>query len=170
MVMVSNLPLSSDGIDHQVFAGSPDPRQHPFGPGQQPLSGQLCGHRWRRTSLWCPVSCRLSAAGVRFSGRPAPAGEFRLPHGRPTQRTTTLSLGLHRGCHVPHETDATGLGALCAPGTVMRSRPARSPQAAPAASQRPTPVSRSNIPPAEVLMTRRQRRFTRFTRSVFPSL
>lgn len=133
------MPLSSDGVDHQVFAGSPDPRQHPFGPGQQPLSSQLCGHRWRRTSLWCPVSCRLSAAGIRFSGRPAPAGEFRLPHGRPTQRTT-ISLGLHRGCHVPHETDTTGLGALCAPGTVVRSRPARSPRAALTASQRPAPI------------------------------
>ena len=35
----------------------------------------------------CPVSRCLSATGIRFSGRPAPAGEFGLPHGRPTRQT-----------------------------------------------------------------------------------
>lgn len=43
------------------------------------------------------------------------------------------SLGPHRGCHVPHETDTTGLGALCTPGTVVRSHPAKFVRAAPAA-------------------------------------
>lgn len=43
------------------------------------------------------------------------------------------SLGPHRGCHVPHETDTTGVGALCTPGTVVRSRPTKFVRAAPAA-------------------------------------
>ena len=50
------------------------------------LSGQLCGNRWRRSQHPVPVSCCLSATGIRFSGLPAPAGEFRFPHGRPTGR------------------------------------------------------------------------------------
>jgi len=61
-------------------------------------------------------------------------------HDRPTGRTPPP--GPQRGCHVPHPTDTTGLGALCTPGTVVRSRPAKSPRAAPAASQRPAPISR----------------------------
>ena len=48
------------------------------------LSGQLCENRWRRSQHSVPVSCCLSATGIRFSGLPAPAGGFRLPHGRPT--------------------------------------------------------------------------------------
>ena len=31
-----------------------------------------------------PVSCCLSATGIRFLGHPAPAGELSVPHGRPT--------------------------------------------------------------------------------------
>jgi hypothetical protein len=83
---------------------------------------------------------------------------------------TTASPGPRRGCHVPHDTDTTGVGALCTPGTVVRSRPAKSPRAAPAASQLPAPISRSNIPSARLLMTRRQRGFMFFTHPVFPSL
>src|SRR5215217_9041792 len=62
----------------------------------------------------------LSAAGVRFLGHPAPAGEFGLPHGRLTGHR---DAGPHRGCHVAHEQD-TGLGAPLTPRTAVRSRPA----------------------------------------------
>jgi SRSO17 transposase len=55
------------------------------------------------------VSCRLSAVGIRFPGLPAPAGGFRLPHGRPTGRDPA---GPHRGCHVPHAIDTAGEGVL----------------------------------------------------------
>jgi hypothetical protein len=37
-------------------------------------------------SIVFPVSRCLSATGIRFSGRPAPAVEFSFPHGRPTRR------------------------------------------------------------------------------------
>ena len=81
-------PFSSGVLDHRVPTGSPDPRQHPFGFGQQPVSGRLCGDHWRRSQHHpSPVSRRLSATGIRFSGRPAPAAEFSLPHSRPTRRT-----------------------------------------------------------------------------------
>lgn len=63
---------------------------------------------------------------------------FRFPYGRPTRPNPPS--GPQRGCHVPHETDTTGVGVLCTPGTVVRSRPARSLRSAPAASQRPVPV------------------------------
>ena len=64
-------------------------------------------------------------------GRPAFASRVVL---RPPRSSAFLTVGppdrtfsrldLDRGCHVPHETDTTGLDALCTPGTVVRSRPA----------------------------------------------
>jgi hypothetical protein len=71
-------------------------------------------------------------------GHPAPAGEFNLPHGRPTGGQ---SAGPHRGCRVAHEQDPTGQGAPFTPGTVVRSRPATILRPAPAASQRPVPTA-----------------------------
>jgi hypothetical protein len=112
----------------------------------------------------------LSPFGCRHSLLGSSCARWRVPPPSRSAYQATPSFGLQRGCHVPHVTDATGVGALCAPGTVVRSRPAKSPRAAPAALQRPAPISRYHIPSAEVLMTRRQRRFTRFTRPVFPSL
>ncbi len=70
-----------------------------------------------------------------------------LPHGQPTRHKH--GPGRRRGCHVPHETDTTGEGALCTPGTVVRSRPAKPARAAPVASQRPAPTSRWNNPSSE---------------------
>jgi hypothetical protein len=69
-----------------VFTGSPGPRQHPFGLGQLPLSGRLCGTIGGGADHAVPVSRFLSAAGVRFLDRPAPAGDLGLPHGRLTSR------------------------------------------------------------------------------------
>ena len=85
-----------------------------------------------------PVSCRLSTVGVGFLGPPAPAGELRLPHGRPTGHQ---HAGPQRGCHVAHEQDSTGQGAPFTPGTVVRSQPATILRPAPAASQRPVPTA-----------------------------
>ena len=85
-----------------------------------------------------PVSCRLSTVGVRFLGPPAPVGELRLPHGRPTGHHYA---GPQRGCHVAHEQDSIGQGAPFTPGTVVRSRPATILRPAPAAFQRPVPTA-----------------------------
>jgi len=85
-----------------------------------------------------PVSCCLSATGIRFLGHPAPAGEFSLPHGRPTG---ARPAGPQRGCRVAHEQDATGQGAPFTPGTVVRTRPATILRPAPAALPRPVPAA-----------------------------
>ncbi len=50
------------------FVGSPDPRQRPFRPGHPPLSGRLCGGRWRRSQHRghrVPVTFRLPAFASR---------------------------------------------------------------------------------------------------------
>jgi hypothetical protein len=104
-----------------------------------------------------PVSCCLSAAGIRFLGHPAPAGECSLPHGRPAGRSPA---GPQRGCRVAHEQDTTGQGAPFTPGTAVRSRPAIILRPAPAAFQRLVPVPRWNIPPAGLTFTRRHQGFT----------
>jgi hypothetical protein len=41
--MASNVPFSFDVVDQRVVTGSPGPRRHPFGFGQEPVSGQLSG-------------------------------------------------------------------------------------------------------------------------------
>ena len=138
--MASNLPFGSGVCSLLSSAGPPDPRQRPFRPGQPPLSGRLCGSHWRRSQPMVPVSRCLSAAGVRFSGLPAPAGELCLPHVRPTGRD--VPAGPHRGCHVPLGRDAAGVGAAWTPGTVVRSRPVVGHRPAPAAFQRRSLFSR----------------------------
>jgi len=113
-----------------------------------------------------PVPCCLSAAGLGLSGHPVPARELDLPHGRltgrdqrpdpdgvPTFRTTRYDRG---GCLLDPG-DSGALPARC------RARPA------PAASQRPVPSTPHPHPTAGLLITRHQRRFTRFTRPACPS-
>ena len=113
------------------------------------------------------VSRCLSAAGIRFSVIRFPPGNWAfLAVGLPD---TTLGPDPRRGYHVPHARAATGMGASCTPGTAMLTRLTCILQPAPAASQRPVPAPRYCIPSAGPLITRHQRRFTRFTRPVFPS-
>jgi hypothetical protein len=103
-----------------------------------------------------PVAFRPPALASRVIPRPLGSPAF-LTVGLPDEHRPP---GPRRGCHVPHETATTGMGALCTPGTVVRSRPAKFPRPAPAASQRPVPISHCINPSAGVLMTRRHRGFT----------
>ena len=105
---------------HRFCTGSPDPRRHFFRSRQPPVSGQLSGTVGGVADHPVPVSCCLSATGIRFSGHPIPAEGFRLPHGRPTG--PTIRPGPRRGYHVPHDRDATGVGAPSTPGTAVLSR------------------------------------------------
>jgi hypothetical protein len=114
------------------------------------------------------VSCCLSTTGIRLLGLPAPAGGLGLPCGRLTR--LEIPPGLHRDCHVPHERDATGEGALCTPGTAVHSRLATYPQSAPAVFQRPVPISRWSNPSAGVIVTRHHREFICIHPSGLPSL
>jgi hypothetical protein len=59
-----------------------------------------------------PVSPGLSARRPSLLEPSYPAGDFCLPHGRPT----AFNSGLRRGFHVPRVRDAAGVGALYAPG------------------------------------------------------
>ena len=100
-MMVSNLPIGSGVSVHQVVTGSPDPRQLPNEPGtktcMRPVMRRPSGGG---ASPAAPVSCCLSANGLRFLGHPAPAGELNLPCGRPTGRTRpyfALARRPHRG-------------------------------------------------------------------------
>ena len=104
------------------------------GSGARPVSGQLCGTT-AEEPIRVPVSCCLSATGLSFLGHPAPAEGFSVPRGWLTDRHRS-ALGPRRGCHVPHERDTTGLGALSTPGRRC-SRGAASVPPAPPHSQRP---------------------------------
>ena len=103
-----------------------------------------------------PVAFRPPALASRVILRPLGSPAF-LTVGLPDEHRPP---GPRRGCHVPHEAATTGMGALCTPGTVVRSRPAKFPRPSPAASQRPFPISHCINPSAGVLMTRRHRGFT----------
>lgn len=85
--------------------------------------------------MFSPISCRLSAAGIRFLGYPVSAEDFNLPCGRPTGHD--VATGPQRGCHVPHERDTTGSGASYTPGLAVFSDRGWVYRAAPAAFQRP---------------------------------
>ncbi len=169
-IVVSNLPL-----EVLALPSSSHPQAHPArvstlsGQDILSLSGQLCGHHQRRNWL---RGTRFPAAfrptGIRFSSHPAPAAGI-PPSSRSAYQT---SKGLDRNGIVTFRMrqirpDWVPSGPR---GMVVRTRPAKSVRTAPAAFQRPIPISRWNFPSARVLMTRRQRGFTRFTRPVFPSL
>ena len=68
IVMASNLPFGSGVVSQCCFTGSPDPRQHPFRSGYEPLSGQLYEslqrRRWRSTlGFLPPFGCRHLLVG-----------------------------------------------------------------------------------------------------------
>jgi hypothetical protein len=104
----SNLSLGS-GVLTSSLRRLTRPASALFRAGQQPYPASYAGTAGGGASTRFPVSCCLSATGIRFSGLPAPAGEFSFPHGRPTGRHPA---GPHRGCHVPHAIDAAGVGVL----------------------------------------------------------
>jgi hypothetical protein len=110
-VMASSLPFGSSVIVIVSVTSSPDPRQHPSGSRHQPVSGQLSGTASGGASHRVPVSCCLSAAGVRFSGHPVPARELGLPYGRLTGHHTwcrTLT-GLPRSAPARYDRDGCPL-------------------------------------------------------------
>ena len=146
--------------------GSPDRVSALPGPGTRPGIRPVIRHGQRRASHHVPVSCCLSATGIRFSVTLFPPGNWAfLTVGLPG---TTCVPGPRRGFHVSHLRDTTGVGALSTPGTAVLSLTGCRARPAPAASQRPVPAPRTCIPPAGPLITRHQRGFTQFTRPVCP--
>ena len=155
--MVSNLPFGSG-----VSACFP-PQAHQTrvsalsGQGRAPIR-PVMRHHWRRSQSTVPVSRCLSAAGIRFSGLPAPAGELCLPHVRPTGRSVlpdpigvvTFRMVEMRPGWVP----PGPRGRWFAPGRSLDTG-----QHLPPSSGGPCSPA-SCIPPAGVHVTRRHRRFT----------
>jgi hypothetical protein len=75
MVIVSNLPFGSGCRGQHVLTDSPDPRQHPFGSEHHaPIRSVIRGPLTEESASSSSVSRCLSATGLRFSGRPSPAG------------------------------------------------------------------------------------------------
>jgi hypothetical protein len=153
-------------LSSSSFTGSPDPRLRPFGPGHAArYPASYPAPLAEEPAIMVPVSCCLSATGLGLSGHPVPARELGLPHGRLTGRAAP---GPGRGFHVPHQRDTTGMGASSTPGTAVLSRPDAVP-----GQRLPLPSGQSlnpaTDPTAGLLITRHQRRFTRFTRPACPS-
>ena len=93
-------------------------------------------------STWFPVSCCLSATGIRFPGLPAPAGDCAsLTVGLPAATGCRTPSGLSRAACMRYGQGGCPLNPR---GTVVRSRPAVTAWPAPAAFQRPAP----DLPPA----------------------
>src|SRR6266568_7830434 len=141
-VLAPNLSFGSGSLITVVLTGSPDPRQYPFGSGQPPVSGQLC-----EATGGGPASCLgfLSPFGYRHSLPRSSDPRWETgPSLRSAYRPRHRARISHRGSHVPHVRDATGVGASCISGAAVLIRPTKNPRPAPAASQRPAPVPRLN--------------------------
>ena len=109
-----------------------------------------------------PVSCRLSATGIRFLGHPDPAEEFSLPYGRPTSPTALDPNGV--STFRTHETRPGWAPSLPRGGGVPPTG-RDCPRPAPAASQRPAlhPAHASHLrgPGSDEASTKVHSRFTR---------
>ena len=134
------------------------------GPGIEPVSGQLCGTAGGGASHVSrfPVAFRLPAFASWVILFPLGNWAF-LAVGLPG-----TAPGPQRGCHVPHARDATGLGALCTPGTTVLTRPTLLP-----GRRLPLPNGQSlhpgpNIHPPGLSITRHHRGFTRVHPSGLP--
>jgi hypothetical protein len=109
---VSNLPLGSGVCVPQVVTGSPDPRQLPFGPGRHPYPTSYPEDHPAEVLVGrSPVSCCLSAVGIRFLGHPAPAGGLEPSSRSAYRRTVIRGAGPQRGCRVAHGQDVIEQGA-----------------------------------------------------------
>ena len=91
-----------------LSAGSPGPRQRSFEPGTRPIRPvmrePLAGEPASGPGFLLPFGHRHSLLG------PSCARWGIGPSSRSAYRRTTA--GPHRGCHVPHVTDAAGVGVL----------------------------------------------------------
>jgi len=119
--------------EHQSVNSSPGPRQLPFGPSAWLVSGQLYEPTAEGSGNNGPLSCRLSATGIRFLDHPSPAGEFGLPHGRLTGRSRTPT-GLSRSTQPRPDREGCSLypEARCSHGRhLVTGRRCRFPAASP---------------------------------------
>ena len=139
------MSFGSGVINHFLFTGSPDRVSTLSSPGARPgIRPVIQGRPAGGASHHVPVSCRLSAAGIRFSvirfpprdrlsSRSAHRPNGRTQTGLPRSARTSCDRG---GCPLyPEDSGARPVGSP--------------PRPAPAASQRPVPKPRHDIPPCE---------------------
>jgi len=118
-----------------------------------PLSGQLYEHHpGGDPGPAVPLSCCLSAAGIRFlstlscQGIPPPLrSAYRTACAYPR-----LRCGPWQGFHVPHAWDPDRAGRPLYPGDGGVRWPSASPWPPPAASQRPVPIIPAQQPSPEM--------------------
>jgi hypothetical protein len=143
IVMVSNLSFGS-GVVVVSSAQAHLARVSTLSGRASALSGQLSKTTDEGVGHRVLVSCGLSAYRRSLLGssqsRRRVGPSSRLAY-RPRHRA-----GPRRGYHVPHLRATTGVGASYIPGTAVLTRPTNGPRPAPAASQRPVPTPRWNIP------------------------
>ena len=84
------------------------------GRGIGPYPASYAGTSGGGAGYGVPVSCCLSATGIRFWVFLHPPED--RPSSRSAYQARTALPGLHRGCHVPHETDADRGGCPLHPG------------------------------------------------------
>ena len=160
-------PSVPASLSTKLFTGSPGPRQHPFGSGQPPVSGQLSETDRRRSRPAVPVSCRLSAHRHSLLGPSCSRWGVR-PSSRSAAPDHTTAPGPQRGFHVPHERDTTGVGAPYTPR--RRCPPGRHGSLPASACRFPTasPAPRCNNPSAGLTITRHHQGFTHVHPSGLP--
>ena len=125
-----------------LFTGSPDRVSTLSSPGTRPgIRPVIRDRQPGGASHHVPVSCCLSAAGIRFS-------VIRFP---PRDRLSSRSAyrptaGPRRGYRVPHARAATGVGALSTPGTTVLIPTEDRPQPALCRSTAASPYTPLQIP------------------------
>ena len=112
------------------------------------------------------VSCCLSAAGVRFLGHPVPAGELRLPHGRPTgpMFPTRTPTGFPRSTRARYDRG----GCSLYPEAAVSFRMAVTSTIGACRFSAASPAPRCNDPSAGLGITRHHREFTHVHPSGLP--
>ena len=140
-VMASNLSFGSGAVvsvsvqAHLTRVGTLS------GPGIRPYPASYPARSAEGPTTYVPVSCCLSAAGIRFSGHPSPGRELGLPHGRLTGYEYESVAGPWRGYHVPHARATTGMGASSIPRATVLTWPTRDRRSTPVALPRPAPTT-----------------------------
>jgi hypothetical protein len=147
-------------------AGSPDPRQRPFRPGQLPLSGQLSGNHWRRSQhlvpgFLLPFGRRPSLPGSSCARRgiPPPSRSAYRPRHLPDP-VGVITFRMHE--IRPGWVSSKPRGRWCAPG--QQRPPGRH---LPPSSGRPLSLAAASHR-RECIMTRRHRGFTHVHPSGLP--
>ena len=150
---------------HRFLTGSPDPRQHPFGSGQLPVSGQLSETTGGGPAILprFPVAFRPPAFASQVILSPLGDWAF-LTVGLPATDVRRTPTGLPRSTRTRYDRG----GCLLYPGAAVLNPADWKSSAGACRFTAASPAPRLAIHRRGSRITRHQRRFTQFTRPVFP--